>query len=143
MEPEETWAAGQTVQDGKPMVVRVNVVLHAVGPLPQFPIEVVITARFEEPDARGLPGPAESAALDAFEAFAVQALSKDDLSKFAAVVTYDGMRDYFFYSRSDPVVADRLKAVVDHRGSAMTGASAQEEPEWATLRSFAEGIVGG
>lgn len=134
---EDTWAAGQSEKDGKPMFVRANLSIRDKAPVADYPVQVMISAKFDKPGPHGLPSEAELPELEKFEEETSKVLTQDKLCIFALVVTHDGLRDYFFYCKNVPVLQDRLKLIVERRGLDRCGVDARLEPEWEIYRALA------
>lgn len=137
---DETWGSGQSEKDGKPMFVRVNLSIRDKAPITGYPVQVIISAKFGNATPSGLPSQADMVDLEKFEEDASKVLTEENMCVFAAVVTHDGLRDYFFYGKNVPPLQNRIKSVVERRGLNKCGADASVDPEWKIYKAFAKGF---
>jgi Family of unknown function (DUF695) len=88
------------------------------------------------PDGTGaLPDDRVSAALERFESRLVAAWESDHLAVLAAVLTFDGARQWAFYTSDVPRCAERLSGLPEDSAAYPIEIDAFADPDWAYLRS--------
>lgn len=132
----ENWAVSQGTYDGKPLITRFNVGLRQAAGHPAYPIQIGVAIPLKAPDARGLPGPDESAELILIEEELDRLVGTRAI--LVGAITTSGMREFILYSGEGDWIAqfhqDIQAAISHHEVQVM----AQRDEGWATYRRMTE-----
>ena len=84
--------------------------------------------------ARAMPSPEESAAMGVFEDRLCEALESDAHAYLAAVLTFDGARQWVFYTNDATVCGSRLEEMPQNEDPYPIELDAFDDSEWSYLR---------
>ena len=99
------------------------------------PLLLIIAWAYGEEGSRELPDSAITAELGSFEDHLCDAVQRDTLAILTAVLTFDGARQWVFYSRDTAEFARRLSVIPDYHGQRYPiELTTQEDATWSYLR---------
>lgn len=138
---DDLWAIAEGEHGGMPLIVRFRRALAARPDVHAHPelIKVSWTYRGEY---SGLPDPATSAAMSAFEQRLSALMERDAAALMAAIVTYNNGRMWIFYAHSMAVFGERLQALMGDLALPIDVES-ETDPEWRFLyQNVLAGVAG-
>jgi uncharacterized protein DUF695 len=138
--PDGPWTVAMGEDDGRPMIVRINAGAASHAGDAGFRHRVGVTMPFEVSNPLGLPGPDQSAALDALEDELVPALTAQGTATLVLSITASGKREFVFYTSSPDVVVSQLGAL-STKGDLQH--IIEEDPAWDFYKQFADALEEG
>lgn len=138
----DIWAVAEGRSDGAVALWRYRV--PVLGPTggESHPIGVIVLWPYADPHSGVLPTEADMAEMSRFEDLLGEAVECDALAVMAAVLTFDGARQWVFYTRDLDHFVERLSALPDYHGEPYPiEVAAEEDPTWAYLREEILGPV--
>jgi hypothetical protein len=136
MEKADGWILGKWQRAGFPVVVRIAKAYGGFGGVHGYGHRVIVAVELREPTSSGLPSGTEYDDLNAFEQRISLLLEADNESLAALVVTGNGLRDIFFYTKEPEKVAQKLKNARPSLTSHSFQFDIQAEPDWQTYEFF-------
>lgn len=89
-----------------------------------------------------MPAPSDMQEMSRFEDFLTASVEQDGLAVLTAILTFDGARQWVYYTRDIQQFAERLSAIPDFYGDPYPlEISTQEDPIWSYLREQILGPV--
>lgn len=95
---------------------------------------------YADEDTGALPSHQQDAELAVFEARLCEALETDYLAALTAVLTFDGARQWVFYTFDIPECGRRISSMPHDNGKYPIELTTEPDPEWRYLRTV---ILGG
>jgi hypothetical protein len=133
MEIADEWQVFEDVHDGSPLIARFNVGARLLVKDPRYPIQIGVAVPFREPDANGLPGPADVKALIDFE----ELLAHRPEAVFVGVITTAGMREFVLYTGSSDWIEGFHRVLEAALPTHEVQVMAQTDPAWSVYLQFA------
>lgn len=124
---DESWTVGRGEANGKPIFVRINMVVRPADP--KYPCRAVYAINFLHPTRDGRPEKDETAKVNEVEDQLNTFIAKPDHGKFVAVQTHNGIRKYLFYVSSEKIARDAesaLKVPANYK----VDLSVAQDPDW-------------
>jgi len=98
------------------------------------PTRLAILWAFADEDSGAVPDPRTQEAMTVFEDRICSAFESDALAVLTAVLTFDGARQWLFYTRDVNECGRRLNAMPQEREPYPIELAAQTDPGWSYLR---------
>jgi hypothetical protein len=117
-------------------------VLGGAVEVPGYPFRLAILWPYAEADSGALPTPEEHGEMSAFEELLFETLGHDAHAVWVAVLTFDGARQWVFYTRDIVECGRRLDAMPQPEEPYPIEIEADEDPKWLYLRRQILGHVG-
>ncbi|MCW2681615.1 MAG: hypothetical protein JWM62_3016 [Frankiales bacterium] len=121
-------------EDGLVVVELDEAAAHA-APLPDHPVQLVVTVALHDPDEEGQPYAEEHAELAGWREALERALGQD--GRLVATITAGGSREHVAYLRSEDVVQAWRDAPPDGLGAYEAQVALVPDPTWLGLREIA------
>ena len=124
------WSIGQSIDEGRPLFVRLNTGARALRGKPPLGYEVGVAVPLREPRDDGLPTSEEPRDLLHLEEILVPALEEGRKTIFVAALTGGNVREFILYS-SDPEHAKAASAPAESRIATLAiQLIIREDPGW-------------
>ena len=136
--PDGPWMVGQGEFDGRAIVVRTNTGASSFAGDARYGHRVGVAVPLRNPNADGLPEPAESAELDDVEDKLVPALTDGGIATFVLAITTAGMREFVFYTSNPTSVESRLEQLSEEIGTHELQHVIEHDPKWDVFKQFAD-----
>ena len=117
------------------VVVELDDAAAQAAPLPDLPVQLVVTVALQDPDPEGQPYDVEHEQLGAWRAALEAALGED--GRLVATITADGAREHLAYVRGAQVVQTWREAPPPGLGSHDAEVALVPDPTWLGLREVA------
>ncbi len=117
------------------VVVELDDAAARAAPLPELPVQLVVTVVLQDPDHEGQPYDLEHAELGRWRAALERALGND--GRLVATLTADGVREHVAYVRSAAVVEAWRDVPPAGLGSHEAQVALVPDPTWLGLREIA------
>jgi hypothetical protein len=127
---DDNWHVTTGQRDGKPMFVRSHVGYREFKGVTGFEHQVGIAIPLRDPDANGLPKPAENEELNSIEDTICPLLEAGNESLFVAAVTTGGMREFIFYAKSPDQVKAKFQQLRDEIPDRKIQLKIQPDKDW-------------
>jgi hypothetical protein len=127
---EENWHVATGQRDGKPMFVRSHTGYREFKGVTGYEHQIGIAVPLRDPDANGLPKPAENEELNSIEDAICPLLEAANESLFVAAITTGGMREFIFYSKSPDQVKAKFQQLRDEIPDRKIQLKIQPDKEW-------------
>ncbi len=124
------WSIAEGERSGRAMIIRTNTGYRDYGSVPGYEHQVGIAVPLRSPEATGLPGAAEGAALGDMEDTICSSLEEQAESLFVAVITTGGMREFVFYTREPHRVKQRVEKLRQRITSHQIQLMIQSDKTW-------------
>jgi hypothetical protein len=103
---------------------------------------LTVTWGYADEGSGELPDAATGSEMERFEGHLCDAFEHDALAVLAAVLTFDGARQWVFYTHDVQECANRLSVIPDYHGEPYPiELTSEEDPTWAYLREQILGRV--
>lgn len=99
-----------------------------------YPTRVAVLWRYAAAGKGTLPMADVGETMGAFEDAVCLALEPDGLAVLAAVLTFDGARQWELYARDGGECTERIRAVATAQGAGSIDVVLSDDPEWAHVR---------
>lgn len=138
---DDLWAIAEGEHGGMPLIVRFRRALSARPDVRAHPELIKVSWNYRG-EFSGLPDPATSAAMSAFEQRLLATMERDAAALLAAVVTYNNGRVWIFYAGGMSVFGERLQMLM--RDSPLPiEIESESDPEWRFLyQNVLAGVAG-
>lgn len=133
-----SWRVSQGDINEKALIVRVNDALRPFIGHPKLSHWAAVLASFRDPTEDGLPSAEEMPELDLIEDQLRETLHGTGRSVHAAVLTHDGVRQYFFYT-AEPDEMEKLVTLAVSQLTPSTheiGLKVTEDAAWDLFRNM-------
>lgn len=117
------------------VVVELDDAAAQAAPMPEYPVQLVVTVALQDPDHEGQPYDVEHAQLAGWRAALERALGTD--GRLVATITADGAREHVAYVASPAVVQAWRDDPPVGLGSHEAQVALVPDPTWLGLREIA------
>ena len=124
---DESWTVGRGEANGKPIFVRINMVVRPADP--KYPFRAVYAIGFLHPTRDGRPEKDETAKVNEVEDQLNSFITKADHGRFVAVQTHNGIRKYLFYVNSEKIAHD-AEAALKVPANYKVDLNVANDPDW-------------
>jgi hypothetical protein len=134
------WANAQGKMGGLPALLRINVTLEPLAPIPDYSHLAIVSIFFNDTKENGLPASQDdSDEVDKLED-RVRARLETGGTILALAVTHSGARELHFYTSAPEAVMDAWESglgasIVSHR----VEIAVEPDQGWESFKSFTEG----
>ncbi|HET9326838.1 MAG TPA: DUF695 domain-containing protein [Candidatus Eisenbacteria bacterium] len=132
---EERWSVINDLESGHPRISRRNDSLRQID-RSAYATRLTVTVAFKHPTPDGMPEAEESFSLGTFEDTLATALTKDQRTKFAAVVTAEGHRDFIFYTSAPEEAGSLAHEVALRRPDLSFAIGSVADPQWSVYQGL-------
>ena len=137
----DTWSIAELKSDSGPGLVRFRTPVLEPGQLDGYDRVLRILWPYAEEESGAMPDVADSQAMDTFEGRLCAALEIDAHAYLAAVLTFDGARQWVFYTSDIAECGRRLEAMPQEADPYPIELDAFDDPNWLYLREQILGSV--
>lgn len=136
--PEDTWFIGEGLCDDQPVLLRGRQNVDQLVQRTAYPDLLRIALSYEPYDKSGLPDAETNEQLTQLEDKVFDALEQDLLCVFFCISTYNGIREWVAYTRSEQEAGERLEACFEGEPPFSIEVTIEDDPEWEEYRSLLE-----
>src|SRR2546422_5098574 len=131
---KDNWTIAEGTHEGKPLMVRFRQEFRSVTDFHGYPLLLQITWPYASTDKNGLPGDADTDAMERFEERILAAYERDCHAVLTAVITTNGTRQWIFYTSDIDTCGQRLAEMPQESEPYPVELTADEDPDWRFLR---------
>jgi hypothetical protein len=128
------WAAADGKRDVGPFFLRFRTPILEGHETEDFEHQLLIVWPYADEDTGELPSDEDQAQMHAFEERLRQAWEYDGLAVLTAVLTFDGARQWVFYTRNVDECGERLCAMPHEAEPYPIELTTEPDPTWSYLR---------
>jgi hypothetical protein len=137
----DTWATSEGTLEAGPFIVRFRTPIVQSGQTGSHRRRLVVCWPYAEAGSGAMPTESDSAAMAVFENRLCDAWEYDGLAFLAAVLTFDGARQWVFYTENAAECGERLNAMPQETDPYPIELTTEEDPDWLYLREQILGSV--
>jgi hypothetical protein len=137
----DAWATSDGTLETGPFIVRFRTPIVQAGQAQGHRRCLVVCWPYADEGSGAMPTRSDSAAMEVFENRICHAWEHDGLAILAAVLTFDGARQWVFYTEDVGECGERLNAMPQERDPYPIELTTEEDPDWAYLREQILGPV--
>jgi hypothetical protein len=130
----DAWATSDGVVDPGPFLLRFRVPVLERGQGGAYTRNLVVCWPYADDGTGALPNDAELEAMAVFENRLCAAWESDGVAVLTAVLTFDGARQWVFYTRDVAECGRRIEAMPQEPDPYPIELTTTEDPEWNYLR---------
>ncbi len=130
----DTWATAEGGPDDAPYLIRFRTPIVEAGEAPGHDHRLSVVWAYAAEGSGALPDDATSAAMAEFENRLCDAWEHDALAFLSAVVTYDGARQWVWYTGNVALCGERLDDMPQEAEPYPIELSTEYDPDWNFLR---------
>jgi hypothetical protein len=130
----DRWAMAEGDAAAGPSIIRYREPVLGPEQTEGYPRCLRIVWGYAAEGSGAMPSADTTAALQAFEDRVVDALEQDALAVLTAVLTFDGARQWVFYTADVPACGQRIEALPQERDPYPIELDAFDDPGWHYLR---------
>jgi hypothetical protein len=130
----DAWAASDGETDGGPFILRFRTPVMEAGETEGHPRLVVVCWPYAPDGAGAMPDDTTSSAMGVFEDRICAAWECDCLAVLAAVLTFDGARQWVWYTHNVDECGKRLNDMPQEVDAYPIELTTEEDPDWNYLR---------
>lgn len=127
--------------DTGPFVIRFRTPVVQPGQAGDHRRRLIVCWPYADEDSGAMPSPSDSEAMEVFENRLCDAWERDALAVLAAVLTFDGARQWVFYTGDIEECGERLHAMPQESEPYPIELTTEEDPDWSYLREQILGSV--
>ena len=131
----DTWATSDGETEGGPFVLRFRTPIIEAGEAAGHSRLVIVCWPYAPEGSGAMPDDTTSNAMGVFEDRLCAAWECDRLAVLAAVLTFDGARQWVWYTRSVVECGKRLNDMPQEAEAYPVELTTQEDPDWNYLRA--------
>jgi hypothetical protein len=134
----QTWATATSSNGSRVIVFRY---LKELGPSSQRltqPDRIIITWKYRS--GSGMPSRAERERMDALEDLLKPTIEGADFSTLALVSTGENLREWIYYTKSEPEFFNRLNTALRGQPAFPIEIHASPDPQWVSYEKFKGGV---
>ena len=132
---DDRWSAFELDHPTGPGLLRVRTPVPGPGIVTDHTRLLTVVWAYAEEGGGEMPDPEASAAMGRFENHLCAAVEADALAILMAVLTFDGARQWVFYTRDVSEFGRRLSVMPDDEGEPYPiELTTREDPTWSYLR---------
>jgi hypothetical protein len=132
---DDHWTLAEAGHRVGPALVRFRSPVLGPAGVEEFHDLLTVLWAYEAEDSGAIPDPATVAEMSRFEDYLSEAVQHDAHAVLTAVLTFDGARQWVFYTRDVAEFGRRLSAIPDYHGQRYPIELATErDPTWSYLR---------
>lgn len=132
----DQWSVASGMREGKPIITRFNMGLHAVIGHPSFRKQVGIAVPFSHARNNGLPGTEEDKQLSDLENEILRRFSVGNESLFAGAITTAGMREFVLYTSDETAARAKAQQLVREATHYNVQFVVNDDPEWNVFKTL-------
>lgn len=132
---DDAWSVAQGKNNGQPMFVRVNRSAKGYAAHPELPWRLGVAVPLNAPNEHGLPGPEETAQLNAIEDSLLASIG--NAGRLVLVITTGGMREFVSYISTQQAGKQIVQTVAAANRSHRLQHYVQEDKTWGLFGQFA------
>ena len=134
------WTGVSGTRDDDPFILRYVTDLE---PLPSYATLLRIVWIYSDSETGAMPDETDSEAMAEFENLLVERLEVDELAVLTAALTFDGARQWVWYTRDVSECGERLNSLPPTEEPYPIELDAQDDPEWKYLFETIIGQISG
>lgn len=131
---EASWTIARAVDDGKPLLIGVNIAFRDAVDRDRYPIRIGVALPLNTPDDQGWPSSAEGHELQAAEDRIIDALNGRAI--LVGRITGRSMREFIFHASDHDWIGDFHSEVQASVTSHEVQVMAQTDPGWTVYQQL-------
>jgi hypothetical protein len=131
----DAWAAADGEGEGGPFILRFRTPIIHAGESAEHSHLVTITWPYAPEGSAALPDDVTSSVMSVFEDRLCAAWESDCLAVLTAVLTFDGARQWVWYTRDVDECGERINAMPQEAEAYPIELTTEHDPDWNYLRN--------
>jgi hypothetical protein len=137
----DTWATSDGVLEVGPFVLRFRTPVVRASETGNHVHRLIVCWPYADEGDGAMPDGSDVEAMSVFEDSLCDAWEQDALALLAAVLTFDGARQWVFYTRDVSACGERLNLMPQEEEPYPIELTAADDPDWSYLRDQILGTV--
>lgn len=129
----DQWAASDGFVDDAPFIIRFRTPVLRAGEVDGYEHRLSIVWPYADEDSGAMPSDDDSEAMRQFEDRLCMALEHDAHAMLAAVLTFDGARQWVFYAKDIPECGHRINTMPQNDDRYPIELTCDHDPDWTYL----------